>query len=125
MSKSREPEERKSFTEALSWNGKTSTHKLFSVTKGSFLLYRNYDAELYAFGNRLGETFKDPLLRAALTHTSYIKQESEKLSALGMQPDLQFQDNELLASDGKKLISKFINGYLRAVFARVPEEMIV
>nr|CAG4649700.1 EOG090X0DYO [Scapholeberis mucronata]SVE93891.1 EOG090X0DYO [Scapholeberis mucronata] len=101
---------------------KAGGEKIFH--RSTFLEW-NYDAELYAFGNRLGETFEEPLLRAALTHSSYIRQESEKLSALGMQPDLQFQDNELLASDGKKLISKFINGYLRAVFTRVPEEMIV
>lgn len=88
-------------------------------------LSRNYDAELYAFSNRLGETFDDSLLRSALTHQSYIQQESEKLLALGMDSGLKLQDNEELANAGKELIGKYINGYLRAIFTRVPEELIV
>nr|CAG4647418.1 EOG090X0DYO [Megafenestra aurita]SVE92663.1 EOG090X0DYO [Megafenestra aurita] len=90
----------------------------------STFLEWNYDAELYAFGNRLGESFSETLLRAALTHKSYIIQESRKLSAVGLDSSLNFQDNEDLSLEGSELLSKFINGYLRAVFSRVPEELI-
>lgn len=101
-------------------------YSFFLAKKSSYLnkCFRNYDAELYAFGNRLGESFSETLLRAALTHKSYIIQESRKLSAVGLDSSLNFQDNEDLSLEGSELLSKFINGYLRAVFSRVPEELI-
>ena len=86
--------------------------------------HRNYDAEIFAFGNRLGEKFNEPSLRVALTHKSYVERESARLSALGVNSSLELQDNEELALKGAEMISKFVNGYLRAVFTIVPEELI-
>ncbi|EFX76137.1 hypothetical protein DAPPUDRAFT_322681 [Daphnia pulex] len=63
------------------------------------------DAEIFAFSNRLGEKFNEATLRTALTHV--------------------IQNNEELAVAGGEMISKFTNGYLRAVFTRVPEELIM
>ena len=88
-------------------------------------IYRNYDAEIFAFSNRLGEKFNDSTLRTALTHKSYIERETVRLSAIGVDTNLQLQDNEDLATAGDEMISKFVNGYLRALFTRVPEELIV
>nr|CAG4642056.1 EOG090X0DYO [Eurycercus lamellatus] len=90
----------------------------------STFLEWNYDAELFAFSNRLGEKFDDALLRQALTHKSYIERESAKLSSMGVEPNLQLQTNEGLAAKGEEMISKFVKGYLRAVFQHAPEEMI-
>lgn len=86
--------------------------------------FRNYDAEIFAFSNRLGEKFNDLSLRAALTHKSYIERETARLSDIGVESNLQFQDNEALSQKGGELLSKFTNGYLRAVFTQVPEELI-
>lgn len=47
----------------------------------STFLEWNYDAEVYAFGKRLGENFQEDLLKRALTHKSYcnkLKDQSEK-----------------------------------------------
>lgn len=87
-------------------------------------LYRNYDAELFAFENRIGEKFDNQLLRTALTHKSYIDKEIARLSSVGVQTNLKLQDNESLAIEGEQLISKFARGYLRAIFFKVPEEFI-
>lgn len=38
----------------------------------------NYDAEIYAFAKRLGETFQDTLLRQAFRHRTYIIQQELK-----------------------------------------------
>nr|CAG4648896.1 EOG090X0DYO [Polyphemus pediculus] len=84
----------------------------------------NYDAELYAFKNRIEEQIDDVLLRTALTHKSYIEEEANKLRKLGIEPNLKLKDNGDLAARGEILLSRYIYGYLRAVFTRVPEEMI-
>ena len=86
---------------------------------------RNYDAEIFAFSNRLGEKFDDQLLRSALTHKSYIQREMSRLKDMGIDPDsIQLKENDELATKGEELIERFVKGYLRAVFTRAPEEMI-
>ena len=89
------------------------------------MVIRNYDAEIFAFSNRLGEKFNEATLRTALTHKSYVERETARLSAVGVDSYLQIQDNEELAVAGGEMISKFTNGYLRAVFTHVPEELIM
>jgi len=84
----------------------------------------NYNAELFAFGNRLGEKFDDNYLREALTNKSYIEEEASRMNKVGLQPALALKSNEELSAKGQQLISKFVKGYLRAVFDQVPEEMI-
>ncbi|KRT79671.1 hypothetical protein AMK59_8804, partial [Oryctes borbonicus] len=39
----------------------------------------NYDAEIFAFGKRLGEEFKEDVLRRALTHRSYVKSQGDNV----------------------------------------------
>nr|SVE76031.1 EOG090X0DYO [Daphnia hispanica] len=90
----------------------------------STFLEWNYDAEIFAFSNRLGEKFNDSSLRAALIHTSYVERETARLSDIGVDSKLQLQDNEALSLKGGEMMSNFINGYLRAVFTQVPEELI-
>nr|CAG4640385.1 EOG090X0DYO [Daphnia pulex]SVE85142.1 EOG090X0DYO [Daphnia pulex] len=93
--------------------------------RSTFLEWLNYDAEIFAFSNRLGEKFNEATLRTALTHKSYVERETARLSDIGVDSYLQIQNNEELAVAGGALISKFTNGYLRAVFTRVPEELIM
>nr|CAG4637367.1 EOG090X0DYO [Ceriodaphnia reticulata]SVE73203.1 EOG090X0DYO [Ceriodaphnia reticulata] len=103
-------------------NERNGGEKIFH--RSTFLEW-NYDAEIFAFGNRLGEKFNESSLRAALTHKSYIERESARLVSVGIDSSLEMQDNEELALKGGEMISKFVNGYLRAVFRRVPEEFIM
>ena len=46
---------------------------------------RNYGAELFAFGCRLGEKFEESLLREALTTEGYAKAEARRQQELGVQ----------------------------------------
>nr|CAG4643511.1 EOG090X0DYO [Ilyocryptus agilis] len=102
-------------------NDQNGGEKIFH--RSTFLEW-NYDAELYAFTNRIGEKIDDSLLRCALTHRSYIEKETKRLLDLGLDSQLQLVDNEQLAEKGNSMITKFVRGYLRAVFSRVPEELI-
>jgi dsRNA-specific ribonuclease len=68
-----------------------------------FIISRSYNAEVFAFGQRLGEEFNEDVLRKAFTHQSYIQKEQEKRAALGMAEDvipLNLEDNEQLAKEG-------------------------
>lgn len=90
-----------------------------------FSLCRNYNAELFAFGNRLGEKFEDNFLREALTNKSYIEGEASRMNEVGLQLTLAMKSNEELSVKGQQQISKFVKGYLRAILTKVPEEMIM
>jgi hypothetical protein len=121
-------EGQKFFTAAHFLNGCLLIHGLEILTQLLNIFYfviRNYDAEIFAFSNRLGEKFNEATLRTALTHKSYVERETARLSDMGVDSHLQIQNNEELAVAGGEMISKFTNGYLRAVFTRVPEELIM
>ncbi|XP_034945036.1 39S ribosomal protein L44, mitochondrial [Chelonus insularis] len=85
----------------------------------------NYDAEIYAFNQRLKEKFDTDLLIQALTHRSYVIQEEQKQKQLGIEdPDLKMPDNKDLIKRGKTLTSKIIQLYLSSALPRAPEECI-
>ena len=48
-------------------------------------VFRNYGAELFAFGCRLGEKFEESLLREAFTTEEYAKGEGRRQQELGVQ----------------------------------------
>ncbi|KAK4878520.1 hypothetical protein RN001_011026 [Aquatica leii] len=68
----------------------------------STFLEWNYDAELYAFGKRIGEEFNRDLLQRALVHKSYVIQQEMK----GNPNDSfsNFEDNSELIKEGENLI---------------------
>jgi len=73
----------------------------------------NYDAEIFAFAKRLGETFDDSLLRRAFTQRSYIIQQELKGTETNVDA---LEDNLELIKEGKTFISdcirrKFQNKY--------------
>lgn len=59
----------------------------------------NLEAELYAFGKRLGEEFDSDLLLQAFTDRSYVIK--EELKQKEMDFDLKMKDNRELAEEGK------------------------
>lgn len=86
--------------------------------------YRNYKAEIYAFGKRLGEDFKEDLLREAFTEKSFIIKESEKLMKVGVDPQLDMKDNSNFAVEGEKFTSQYVHKYLVTVLPSLPSEHI-
>lgn len=85
----------------------------------------NYDAEVYAFGQRLGENFNDDTLRTIFINPSYIEKEEVRRKELGVGDDiipLNLQDNEQLAHEGKKIASRYVKAFLRFSFPYVFEE---
>lgn len=76
----------------------------------------NYDAELFAFGPRLNESFEKDLLLKAVTNRSYLtcgKPEHELLSR---------EDNSELAHEGERLIATCIGEFLNANLPKFPAD---
>ncbi|KAL1140137.1 hypothetical protein AAG570_000069 [Ranatra chinensis] len=88
------------------------------------IVFRNYDAELYAFGKRLGEEFDKELLRQALTERSYIVQEENRQKSVGIESDLDLSDNNFFVFEGEQLMSDYVTQYLKTNLPRLPSEYI-
>ena len=58
---------------------------ILDVSVNYINFYRNYGAELFAFGCRLGEKFDESLLREAFTTEEYAKAEAKRQQELGVQ----------------------------------------
>ncbi|GFR57735.1 39S ribosomal protein L44, mitochondrial-like [Elysia marginata] len=85
----------------------------------------NYDAEIYAFGQRLGEEFDESTLRQAFINRSYVEGERKKRADLGIDTDavpLQLEDNSELAEEGFALMSSYLKVYLRNIYPYMFEE---
>lgn len=78
--------------------------------RSSFLEW-NYNAEIFAFGKRLGEEFNEKLLRQALTHRSYVNK--QKTETEGASQEL-LSDNFELIQEG----DDFIRSYLKESFSK-------
>lgn len=84
---------------------------------------RNYHAELFAFGKRLGEEFQKDLLQRAFTYRSYVVQEEMRQKEVGIEdPELSLEDNRELSRRGETLISEYLKNHLRVALPRFPEE---
>ncbi|OWF55290.1 39S ribosomal protein L44, mitochondrial-like [Mizuhopecten yessoensis] len=91
----------------------------------------NYDSEVYAFGKRLGEDFKDEILKTSLVLRSY-QEEDEKAKEILLDDYSEENDdddntvsrdsNEQLAKQGEKLASRYVKAYLRATYPEMFEE---
>lgn len=82
----------------------------------------SHDSELYAFAQRLGENFDEQLLKQAFVLSSYVEQEVAKQEDLGLDMDVEIEDNFELAQKGQSLTSRFIKAYLRYSFPQMFEE---
>ncbi|KAK2181372.1 hypothetical protein NP493_401g02045 [Ridgeia piscesae] len=87
----------------------------------------NYNAEVYAFGQRVGEDLSEATLRTALTDRSYVEAENEKRKGLETEEEdeelsLDISHNEELSALGEKLCNNFVKGYLRSTYPNLPEE---
>ncbi|CRK99505.1 CLUMA_CG012824, isoform A [Clunio marinus] len=83
----------------------------------------NYEAEIYAFGVRLHETFAPALLQQAFVDRSYIVQEEMKQRSVGIEtPVLQLTDNSMLVQKGDTLLTEFIVTYLNISLPNFPRD---
>ncbi|PVD20476.1 hypothetical protein C0Q70_18632 [Pomacea canaliculata] len=88
----------------------------------------NYDAELYAFGKRLGEEFSPNTLRTAFTHHSYIEKEEKRRADVGIDTNaapLGLTDNTDLIQKGEATASRYLKAYLRHIYPALYEEGIM
>ncbi|GAB1603836.1 39S ribosomal protein L44, mitochondrial-like [Argonauta hians] len=85
----------------------------------------NYDAEIYAFGQRLDEEFNEDTLRVVFTDRSYIEKDSLRRQELGVDQDimpLNLVDNTEMAEQGQILTSRYIKAFLRFSYPAMFEE---
>lgn len=85
-------------------------------------MIRNYKAELYSFGKRLGEEFDEAVLRKALTESSYVIKNEKEASEVGIESEHTMEDNRRMALQGEEIMNEFIPSYLRHALPRLPEE---
>jgi len=84
----------------------------------------NLEAELFAFGRRLGEEFEERILRKALCDPTYVRMqmEREKGVGLGSEGPADGSDNSELRQLGLGIIDNYVKAYIRTHFPNLPEE---
>ncbi|XP_073981814.1 mitochondrial ribosomal protein L44 [Rhodnius prolixus] len=95
------------------------------TNRRSTFLEWNYNAELYAFGKRLGEEFNNVFLKNALLERSYIDQEELRQRKVGIEPELSVSDNSSLSIDGGKLMDSFVQQYLETTLPNLPKRYVI
>ncbi|KAK9874267.1 hypothetical protein WA026_002620 [Henosepilachna vigintioctopunctata] len=79
--------------------------------RSSFLEW-NYEAELFAFGKRLGENFKRDILKQALLHSSYVHLQKQENNL----EDLK--DNSELIAEGSNIINQYLKDEFLKLYPR-------
>lgn len=82
----------------------------------------NFEAELFAFGRRLGEEFDEPTLRRALCDASYARKQMEREKGVGLGDEPALNDNTEMRQLGRGIIDNYVKAYLRTHFPNLPEE---
>jgi len=82
----------------------------------------SFEAELYAFGQRLGEEFDEGTLRKALQDSSHAEKQLAREKKVGLESNASLGDNSELASLGLEIIENYTKAYLRTHFPNLPEE---
>lgn len=94
--------------------------------KRNTFLEWNRSAEIYAFNERLSESFNTEKLEQAFTHKSYLIQEEQRQKEMEIEtPVLAIQDNAELIRKGEKLTSEIVQTYLVQVLPEASEDIIM
>ena len=81
----------------------------------------NYDCEIYAFNQRLKESFDEQTLKQAFIFKSYYH-DKEEYSMDSLEEKIEFEHNEEFINDGFALCNQFLSKYLRYFLRNLPEE---
>ncbi|BES97677.1 ribosomal protein, L44 [Nesidiocoris tenuis] len=84
----------------------------------------NYDAELYAFGQRLRENFEPEILKQALLDVSYLEKRKIEQEEVGIEPELNLEHNGEMANTGNRLMSLYVEQYLTTTIPKLPKKYI-
>lgn len=108
-------------------NDKLLEKGLIPVDRRSQYIEWNLNAELYAFGKRLGEDFDKTLLMAALVDRSHIlhsQKQQEKLGLDEIVPSVvsDSESNETLAVEGRQYALEVCEAFVRQAWPSVPME---
>ncbi|RZC40427.1 39S ribosomal protein L44, mitochondrial [Asbolus verrucosus] len=79
----------------------------------------NYEAEVFAFGKRLGEEFDQKTLKQALTHRSYVNLERDKAKERGAESFEEISSNQHLIKEGEAIISDYLREELNRLHLEV------
>ena len=96
-------------------------------------IFRNHEAELYAFGQRLGERFDSSLLLRAMVDPSHLRHVAEKEKSMEtlLEEGQQYHftgdspSNAAMAAEGHLLIKQYCTNFVRKSWPHVPSEGIV
>lgn len=87
------------------------------------MYFRNYRAELFAFGKRIGEDFDEALLRQAFTDSSYVTNEKLRQEELGLTTEaLGLKDNDTMALEGQNILDNYLTTLLTYEFPLLPDD---
>jgi large subunit ribosomal protein L44 len=85
--------------------------------------YRNYQAEIYAFGKRLSEEFDEALLKQAFIDKSYVHKERVRREELGLEAkDIDLKDNSELREIGRDRLTSTLIMFIKKEFPKLPAE---
>jgi len=85
----------------------------------------NRSAEIYAFNNRLSESFNTEKLEQAFTHRSYLIREEQRQKEMGIEnPVLDIQDNTEFVRKGEELTSEIVEKYLVQILPHASEDVL-
>lgn len=87
----------------------------------------NYDAEMYAFARRLGESWADSTLRIAFVQASYLEREKQQREELGMSSenagaDIGLTPNTDLSVAGYDFSKSYAQNYISQTFPSLPSD---
>ncbi|RZF36722.1 hypothetical protein LSTR_LSTR005035 [Laodelphax striatellus] len=85
----------------------------------------NYKSELFAFGKRLGEDLNLDVLRTAVTTREFVLNEIDQQKAVGIEIDIQMNDNSKMILEGSEIINNYSLNFLRSAFPKLPEEGVI
>lgn len=91
------------------------------VNRSKFIEW-NRNSELFAFSKRLHEQFNPQLLQEAFTLRSYIIQEEQKQTDVGIEnPVTNLKDNTELARIGSDLLSTYVEMFIASHLPKLPD----
>lgn len=82
----------------------------------------NYDCEISAFSKRLNEEFKQPILKQAFVHPSFIQSQKSSLQEIGLEISESAMNNLELRTEGESITTNYLKALLRFWYTKIPNQ---